>query len=433
VSTPTTTLGSLNLYQRIVRSVFAQQVGVTMGGQALTILLGLMTTAIIARWLGPTGKGQFELVMLIPQILSLLLSFGISTANVYFSGIQRVPVAALSANSVAFSLVGSALGGIVLLLMITSPLISRIVPGVPVRLVCLAMLSLPLALLGANLSSILLGLRRFITLSGLRVFQAAVLVPLLLVSVKWLNLGISGAIVASIMASAFFVSAVALKLRREGGLLLPSWNYPIGKATLSYGLRGYVGNLLQFFNYRLDSFLVNLFIGAAGVGIYSVAIVLAELLWQLPNAVSVVIFPKAANSDPKEMNRFTPRVFWVVLGLSSLGAVGLGLTGKAAIRLIFSERFLDAYSPMLVLLPGVVLLGAGKVLSNDMAGRGYPHYNSIVAGLTLVATLVLDLVLIPKLGVLGAALASTVAYSSTFVLSLVFFAAVRRRPVILAI
>ena len=69
-----------------------------------------------------------------------------------------------------------------------------------------------------------------------------------------------------------------------------------------------MGNVLQFFNYRLDLFLVNYFLGPSGVGIYTVAVSMGEMLWYLPNAVSFVIFPKAANTSKEAMNRFTPRV-----------------------------------------------------------------------------------------------------------------------------
>ena len=102
------------------------------------------------------------------------------------------------------------------------------------------------------------------------------------------------------------------------------------------------------------------------------------------------------------MNRFTPRVFWIILAISIAGAIGLALFGKLAIAIIFSNAFLDAYLPLLVLLPGVVLLGGGKVLTNDIAGRGYPHYNSIISGVSLVVTIILDLVFIPTMGVVGA-------------------------------
>lgn len=83
--------------------------------------------------------------------------------------------------------------------------------------------------------------------------------------------------------------------------------------------------------------------------------------------------------------------------------------------------------PMLALLPGVVLLGGAKVLTNEITGRGYPHYNSINAGLALVLTVVLDLVLIPRYGVLGAALASSIAYSAISFTAIGFYLKASRR------
>jgi O-antigen/teichoic acid export membrane protein len=199
------------------------------------------------------------------------------------------------------------------------------------------------------------------------------------------------------------------------------------RPMLNFGLRGYVGNILQFFNYRLDLFLVNYFLGVAGAGIYTVAVPIAELLWYLPNAVGVVIFPKAAASRPEYMNTFTPRVFRITLGLTAAGAVAIGLLGKLGIRIVYGQAFLSAYLPMLALLPGVVLLGAGKVLTNEIAGRGFPHYNSINSGLGLVLTVIFDLVLIPRYGVLGASWASTISYGANFFMAIYFYRLVSRK------
>jgi O-antigen/teichoic acid export membrane protein len=412
----------------MVGSAFARQVGSTVLSQAMILLVSLVTTAITARWLGPEGKGNLALALLIPGMLSLFLGFGLNTANVYFTGSRRLPITALIANSMVFSLLGTLLGFLIVLLLVSFRVLPVIVPGVPVRHVLLGMLTLPLGLLISNLSSVLLGLRRIMTLNILSVLQAALAVPLLFLFVVWLGMGVPGAILVPLVASALIVAGNAFCLRREGVAFWPRWDLRVIRPTLAYGMKGYVGNLLQFFNYRLDAFIVNAFVGPAGVGIYGAAVLMAELLWHLPNSVGFVIFPKAVSTDHTAMNRFTPRVFWIVLAISSVGAMGLALFGKLAIRLVFSDAFLAAYVPLLVLLPGVVLLGVGKVLTNDIAGRGYPHYNSIVAGLTLVITVALDLLLIPRMGVLGAAMASSVAYSSTFLLATVFYRVVSRKP-----
>lgn len=418
-------------FRRVTQSVFARQVGTTLLSQGLTLLLSLVTAAITARWLGPGGKGQLALALLIPGMLGLLLNFGMDTANVYFTGSQRLSISDLTSNSVMFALLGTLVGCLISVLLVAGRMLPVIVSGVPTDYVLLGMLALPLSLLSTNLSSVLLGLRRIMTLNVLSVLRAALAVPLVFLLVVWLEKGVVGAILASLATNIFILAGTAKCLQSEGVTFWPRWNLRVIRSTLSYGLKGHVGSLLQFFNYRLDMLIVNAFIGPAGVGIYGASVILAELLWQLPNSVGFVIFPKAAGTDHEAMNRFTPRVFWIVLAISSLGAIVLAIFGKLVIRIILSDAFLAAYVPLLALLPGVVLLGAGKVLTNDMAGRGYPHYNSIVAGIALVITVVLDLLLIPKMGIVGAALASTVAYSATFVMSVLFYLVVIRRPTVI--
>jgi O-antigen/teichoic acid export membrane protein len=205
------------------------------------------------------------------------------------------------------------------------------------------------------------------------------------------------------------------------GQFFPRWDGSVAAPTTKYGVKTLFGNLLQFFNYRLDVFLVNFFLGPVAVGIYSVSVLLAEVLWQLPNAASLVLSSKSVNSSHKAMNEVTPTVFWIVLATSSAGALGLAVLGQGLIRLVFSNTFASAYLPLLILLPGVVLLGGGKILSSDIAGRGYPQYNSITAAVALVATVILDVYLIPTMGIAGAALASTISYAICLALSVGFY------------
>jgi O-antigen/teichoic acid export membrane protein len=198
------------------------------------------------------------------------------------------------------------------------------------------------------------------------------------------------------------------------------------RKTLGFGLRGYVGNLLQHFNYRIDLFFVSAFLGANGVGIYSVAVGLAEVLWHLPGAVAFVIFPRTAGSSIEKSRRDLGPALWLTLGATAMGAALIALVGRPAIRLLFSEAFLDAYVPLLLLLPGVVLLGGAKVLAGVIGGRGFPHLNSINSGISLAVTVVLDLILIPRYGVAGASIASTAAYATTFVTALAMWGLVGR-------
>ena len=410
-----------------IQGLFAYHVISTFMVQVFSLVLSIGSAAIVARWLGPEGKGALALAVLAPGILALFLSGGIGVANVYYTGARRYDLTTLTANSLVFSIIGSFLGFAIIVLLIVTGWLGSILPGVTNNAILLAMAGLPFTLLGSNLSTILQGRQKISIVNLANLGQSAILLLLTALFVMLLKMGLIGALLASVIGVIAYCLALAWLVWREGGRLALRWEPPVLRETLAFGMRGYVGNLLQFFNYRLDLFLVNFYLGLAGVGIYSVSVRLAEMLWYLPNAVGFVIFPKAAATKAAEMNKITPRIFKITLGLTALGAVILALLGRLLILIVYSDSFLDAYLPLLALLPGVVLLGAGKVLTNEIAGRGYPHYNSINAGLSLILTIILDLLLIPPYGVLGASMASSIAYTVIFLVAIAFYINVSRK------
>lgn len=413
--------------RRMISSVFVQNVASTFAVQVLSLAINIASAAIIARKLGPEGKGAVALALLVTGMLGLFLSGGIGVANVYFVGSRRAGVPALVSNSLGFAILTTLLGsGIVGVLIITGWL-ERLVPGVSISILMLAMVGFPLNLITGYFNSILQGLQRIITLNILSIVQGTLMLVFTLLLVIVFQLGVTGALLAYLVSGTMNVALLGVMLRREGGVFKPQWDRPFMRSTLSFALRGHIGNVLQFFNYRLDVFLINYFLNPAEVGIYTVSARLAEMLWNLPNAVSFVIFPKAAATRAETMNVFTPRVFRITLGFTTLGALGLMVLGRPLILLVYSSMFAGAYVPMLALLPGVVLLGGAKVLTNEIAGRGYPHYNSVMSGLALILTIVFDLLLIPRHGVLGASLASSISYIAIFFISIGFYKTVSRK------
>ncbi len=412
---------------RLTRSTFAKNVASTFTVQVLVLILNIIQAAVIARWLGPEGKGVVALALLIPGMLGLFLNGGLGVANVYFAGSKQIDPCTLTVNSIALVIPATALGILAMVILVFTGWLEKLVPGVPLWLVILGMVSLPLSLLIGFLNGLLQGLQRIVMLNILNIIQSMLNLVLTSILLIGLRFGAAGALLAFLGSTLINLVLLSVVLRREGCVFRPRWDRTVMQQTLSFGMKGYIGNILQFFNYRLDMILVNYFLNPASVGIYTVSARFAELLWNLPNAVGFVIFPKAAATKPETLNQFTPRIFATVLVITMLGAVGLAILGRPLITLVYSAAFLDAYIPMLALLPGIVLLGAAKVLTNEIAGRGYPHYNSITSGIALVLTIVLDLGLIPRYGVLGASIASSIAYSVIWVISIFFYWIVSRK------
>lgn len=393
----------------------------------LALLLHTGNTAILAHWLGPEGKGMLDVALLVPGMLGLLVTGGLGIANVYYAGSRRLTAETLIANSVATCILATLLGYMLAGMLVFSGLLSSWLVNVPLWLIGLALFSLPFNLLTSYFVTILQGQQRItaVNIIALTLGAATLLLSLVLVVIS--QLGLLGAVLAALAANVVYLLASWGQLGQPVRSLVPRWELSVMRATVSFGLRGHIANLFQFFNYRLDVFLVNYFLGPAEVGIYGVAVRVAELLWHLPNAASFVLFPKTAAARVEEINVFTPRVLRYTLGLTTLGAIALALVGPWLIQLVFSAAFSAAYLPMIWLLPGVVLLGGAKILINEMAGRGFPQYNALSAGIGFVATVVLDVLLIPRWGMRGAAWASSISYAMVFAVAFLLYVWVRRR------
>ncbi len=409
---------------KIPRGRFSRHVASTLAASVGFQGISLLATAILVRALGPADKGLLDLSLLVPQMLALLLGAGVGAANGYFAGSRRFTIAQLSANSTAMVLVATVAGAAVLAAGVASGAAGRFVPGVPAPLIFLAAIALPFLLASTYLNALLQGLQRIPSVNLVTLGQSLIYLLLTVLLVQILDLGLNGALVGFVATSVASFALSSWLLRAEQGTARPRWSREVAGATLRYGMKAHAGSIVQFLNYRLDVFLVNAFLGSAQVGIYGISARLAETLWYLPNAVAFVIFPKAA-AGARDLRTFTPKVFWITLGATALAGIGLLVVGRPLIVMAFSRDFAGAYPALVGLLPGAVLLGGAKVLSNDIAGRGFPHYNAINAVAGLLFTVVLDVVLIPRYGIVGAALASSVAYAVVFAGTVVMYLKVR--------
>lgn len=413
-------LKSLNKFL-FLHGRFRRDVAWTLGVQLVILFLSTASAVVVARWLRPEGKGILALARLVPGMLGLFLKGGIGVANVYFIGSRRFTVRELTANSVLFAILGTVIATNLVGFMVVTGLLDQVVPGVPLKLFFLAMLALPLELLIGHIYTILQGLQRIATANIIGLVESGCAVMFTIIALVVLSWGVPGTLMASIAAGIIALAITALVLRKYGASLYPAWEWGVIHETLAFGLKGHLGNIIQFLNYRFDMFIVNYFLGPAAVGLYSTSVLLAELLWLLPHAVGFAIFPKAASATAEEMNKFTPPVFWATFILTLAGAVALAVGGKTIINLIYSSAFLPAYTPLLGLLPGAVLLGAGSVLTNEIAGRGYPNYNTVNAFLALITTVTFSILLIPRYGIFGAAIATSIAYTVNFLAAIVFY------------
>jgi len=385
----------------------------------IIIILGLVIAIIIAKVLGPSGKGSYTLIILIPTLLLILGNLGISTSNVYLGGKKKYNWVDITSNSLI-----SALGlGIILTIAFLIYFLNfppSFLKDIDPQCILLATLVLPFSFLTMYFNHILLAQNRIKEYNLVRLSQSSILVILIVFFLLALNGGVFGAILA--WACATLVSAILSILLLRKTTRITWFFYPaLFRDSIKFGIKAYLGNIIQLLNYRLDMFLIVFFMNISFVGYYSVAVVLAETLWYFPATVGTVIFVRTSGLNTEEANKSTPRICRNTFFVTILAALVLFALSRYIIILFFGSVFLLALKPLWILLPGVIALSICKVLSNEITGRGKPMINTIASGVSLAMNVPLNLLLIPRMGIVGAAWASSISYTITTIVVLIAF------------
>jgi O-antigen/teichoic acid export membrane protein len=385
------------------------------------VIFGLRfaTSIVVARTLGVEGKGIYVLVLTISSLLLLGLNLGVSGAFTFYTASNQFKPADLFAFAVLLSLAISAAGGAIFWLAYHWFLQGTFLVGTLSNQMILVIISLPISLLTTFLASILLGLQQIVAYNAINLVNYGTNLLFQLASAL-LGGGVTGAILAWLASSALALIA-SLYLSRQFAALDFRNMHEILRPAFSYGIKNYIANLLTFFNYRLDSFLVNFIMGPDSVGLYTTGVTMAELLWYIPNSLSSTLFPKVSSLDENVATRITTQSCRQTLLISLPLAVLFGAAGIYLIPFFYGVDFTPSIAPFLWLLPGILSMAVSKILSANLSGRGKPQYATYTSGITVIATVVLDLVLIPTMGIVGAAIASSIAYTSSAVLSVLWF------------
>jgi O-antigen/teichoic acid export membrane protein len=178
-----------------------------------------------------------------------------------------------------------------------------------------------------------------------------------------------------------------------------------------FGLRGWLGNLASFLNFRVDQILMGFISTSAALGVYAVAVNGSEILLYLPGAVATALVPSIARSgEPDQQQARTLRSFRLLLVLTLLSGALVALAGTILLPVLFGRPFEASVGPFLALLPGAIGYAASRVFAGALFARSRPGRSSVAPLMTLAVGVLLDVLLIPALGALGAAIAASVAF-----------------------
>lgn len=382
--------------------------------QILLSLLAFVGAVVVARVLGPEGKGEVSFLILIPMLTVTLGSFGVQEANIYFISKRQHSLQ----DSLIISFVLALFFGFISSLIVWTGLLlfdftrfSNISGNMIAGVVFLS----PILFMSRYADGLIIGLNDFITYNRLRVLQPFLYLTgiIILVLVKVLSAQSAIAIWYASLAMSIVITLVVILSKKPKAAKPPkAFHFNLGRTleTIRYGTPVHLGDMSQFLIYRLDQLFVAFFLGAKGLGLYSVSVNCAEVITYFPVALGTVLFPVAASLKTEQADMLTSRMCRIGGLATTIIAVVSFLIITPIIGLVFGNAFLPSSRAFQLLLPGIVAMGIARIASKALAAKNKQIITAYAGGITILISIVLNVVLIPLYGINGASIGSTVAY-----------------------
>jgi O-antigen/teichoic acid export membrane protein len=389
---------------------------------------GFITSVVGAQLIGAAGLGIVGAATTVATIGALVSNGGLNIATVYYLG-QRPDDAGRIVGWIAtLGLLAAALAAGIALLAGGALGEGFLGSATPPILAASALLAA--GILGFELAGgILLGLQERGAYIAAQVLEAIGSLVLTVIVLVLISTTAAGYLVA---AAAGYWLGIGLAIwrarRRLPGTRLAFSRTFTGQA-LAMGLRGQVGNILQFLNLRLDLLLVPALLNLASAGVYLIAIRVSEVVTQVASSAATFLFAHVAAQADRRATWVTERTVRLSLLFVLVSGLPLALLAEPILAIFFGPDFVAGSTAVRITLIAMLPLSVVRILAGDLKGRGRPGLVSIAALLALGVTVVGDLTLIPPFGIAGAALASLASYTLSAALLIVAYRRVTGAPI----
>jgi len=380
----------------------------TLATRTAGLALGLVTSALIARALGPEGRGVYVYPTVLAATALSISHLSLEQANVHLASTRRADLQLLAGNAGLIAiLAGSAalLGMLGLFLAVPEAF-----PDVEPKWIILVAASIPFALHQLYIAGLAQLAHR---LRALNTNQLVVgLVHLGAIVTLWVTDRLTpGGVLGVWVGIGFLHWWLTCRSLQPVASLWPRLVPSLLRRSLAFGASIHPGMVFLFLHLRADVIMLRHLGGLADVGLYTLAVFMAEAIWLATGSVAAAGLPHQVETCGKEAARLTARICRMNLALG-VGLAGiLAVAAVPALRLLYGEPFLPAAAALWILLPGVLAFGVQGPCGAHLLRLDRPFTITVISAGAVLLNIALNALWIPRWGIMGAALGSTVSYT----------------------
>ncbi len=371
----------------------------------LALPIGIASSIALARWLSVPDRGHYALLTTFATLAGFVAHLGLPSAAIFRIRRHAAPAGRVLASEAAA--LGAVLAAALLLLAaLRGPIGSLLLEQPSAAAFFLALAAIPCLVLGELLRGVAQGLDRF-DLDNRYAVGASGGLLLALVAVLWLGRGeLVSALGAFFAANLAATAWLALRVARASAPLERPDAGEV-RAAARFGALAWLQNLLAQLHDAADRFLLALLLGGASeIALYAVAVGVTSRVAIIPAAILTALYPALAGAEQAEAGRFAAFVMRHSLYWVGLSVAALAIAGSWLLPLVYGEAYAASVPPFLWLLPGVALQTIGRGAARYFVASDRQGIPIAVRSAALAANLSLNLWLIPRHGIVGAAFAN---------------------------
>lgn len=394
-----------------ILSDFAQRVIETYATRIVLMGVGLVTTVVVARVLGPEGRGIYGVAVATGALGIQFGNLGLHTANVYLVARDPDSLPNLAGNSLAVSF---GFGGLLAVVLACVFFVYPNLISLHGAILQLALGWIPFGLAYLLMQNLMLGIHDVRGYNLLEVVNKVL--PLILITSLVL---IDQSSVSRFFAAGFVALLISCfwmwRRLRVSFTRRVSFSASLFRGSIRYAAKAYLAAFFAFLVLRCDLFMVEHMLGAEQAGYYSIASSMADYVSVIAVIVGTVLFPKLSSmTDVEAKLLLTYKAIWGTIGLLLPILLISSLLARPAVHLLFGTAFLPTSSAFVWLMPGMLFLGINTVAVQFLNSIGYPKSVVIIWGLCTIFNIVLNLWAIPHYGIVGASVVSSISYFLAF-------------------
>jgi O-antigen/teichoic acid export membrane protein len=377
-----------------------------------------VATSLLSAWaLGAEGRGELVVITMWLFVFTLFGTLGLPFAHRYWSARKPEWNSEIFSNTIVYTLISSFL--IFAFGWIAVPyLISEQKPEV-IWMTQLFLLNIPVIMFNELLRGQLEGAKLFGWLGIARISfigtQAITYIVLYAFDLLTLINALIVIIAAQVLTCAMMFFGIWYNLR-------PKWrlNLNIFVKEIHYGIRSYFGILTEFAVWRLDQIMLTALASSTIIGLYAVAVAVAEISATLASSISDSLMPEVAGSDDKKRALLLlSKSLRLTLYAQLIALIPFWVSAPYVLQFVFGEEFVPATMALRLLFIASIIWSSSLILISGLNGFGNPGLSTIARIASAVTTVVTLLWLLPVWGMVGAAVSSILGYGVMLVIALV--------------